>query len=148
MQKQVFRVVLDTNQIVGAGTRWLDRRPVAPRLNPYQQILIAVAESHTGLYCGKIIGEYLEKLVDRRHPPERALKMITYIMGAFQVVEVVTREAPMRPTDPDDEIFLLCAIDGQADYLVSEDHSLLDLKQHYSLFTIGKSGEIAPALGA
>jgi hypothetical protein len=50
--------------------------------------LIRVAESHTGLYSGKVVGEYLEKLVDLWHPKERAVKMITYLMGAFSQVVI------------------------------------------------------------
>jgi predicted nucleic acid-binding protein len=31
------------------------------------------------------------------------------------------------PADPDDEMFLACPLDGQADVIVSGDHHLLDL---------------------
>ena len=111
-------------------------------------MLIRVAQSHTGLYCGKVVGEYIEKLVDLRHPPERILKLMTYIMGSFLSVTIKTVSAPICPSDPDDEVFLLCAIDGNADYLVSEDHSLTNLKVRYNKPVIGKSGELAHALGA
>ena len=102
-----------------------------------------VAESHTGLYCGKVVGEYLEKLVDLGHPRERTVKLMTYIMGSFLPVTITTASAPVRPSDPDDEVFLLCAIDGNADYLVSEEHSLTNLKASYSKPVIGKSDELA-----
>ena len=148
MLQQSLRVVLDTNQIVGAGSRWLERGLPIPDNNACRRILIRVAASHTGLYCGKIIGEYLEKLVDKNHPPARAAKMMTYIMGAFSPISITTLAAPHQPTDPDDEIFLLCAIDGVANYLVSEDHSLVNLKSNYSAFVIGRSAELAKPLGA
>jgi predicted nucleic acid-binding protein len=141
-------VVLDTNQIIGAGTRWLDHGIPVPDTNACRRILIRVAESHTGLYCGKVVGEYLEKLVDLRHPQERALKLITYLMGAFTQVTITTQCAPVQPSDLDDEVFLLCAIDGNADYLISEDHSLTNLKGNYVKPVIGKSEELARALGA
>jgi hypothetical protein len=67
--------------------------------NIHRHILVKVALSHTGLYCGKIIGEYLEKRVDRKHPPERAVKLIACIMGAFESVPIVTQNAPcIQPT--------------------------------------------------
>jgi predicted nucleic acid-binding protein len=141
-------VVLDTNQIVGAGTGWLDHGVPFPDTNACRRILIKVAESHTGLYCGKVVGEYLEKLVDLRHPPDRAARLITYIMGSFSKVMITTRAAPVKPSDPDDEVFLLCAIDGNADYLISEDRSLTDLRASYEKPLIGKSGELASVLGA
>ena len=147
-QNQTFRVVLDTNQVVGAGTGWMDHGRPAPDMNTCRRVLIRVAETHKGLYCGKIMGEYIEKLLDLSHPPQRALKLITYLMGAFDRVAVITTAAPYKPTDPDDEIFLLCAIDGQAHYLVSEDGALLALKPSYTSPIIGKSADLAPALGA
>lgn len=148
MPNQTYRVVLDTNQIVGAGTGWLDHGRPAPDPNACRRILIRVAESHTGLYCGKIIGEYLEKLIDLNHPPERAEKMIAYIIGAFARVSIVTSDAPTKPSDPDDEVFPLCALDGQAHYLVSEDGALLELRSNYPRPVIGRSFELAPVLGA
>jgi predicted nucleic acid-binding protein len=146
--QQLVRVVLDTNQIVGAGTRWLDRGVPSPDHNIQRRILIRVAEVHAGLYCGKIIGEYLEKLVDIRHPAERSVMMIAYIMGAFNPVVITTKAAPHPPSDPDDEIFLLCAMDGLANYLVSEDHALVNLKSKYPSFVIGRSADLAKSLGA
>ena len=148
MDVKSFRVVLDTNQVVGAGTRWLDHGVPTPDANTCRRILIRVAQSHTGLYSGKVVGEYVEKLVDLGHRADRTVKLITYVMGSFSRVEITTAVAPFRPSDPDDEIFLLCAIDGNADYLVSEDHSLTNLKNSYSKPLIGKSDELAEVLGA
>jgi len=148
MQNQSYRVVLDTNEIVGAGTGWLDHGRPSPDPNVHRRILIKVAESHIGLYCGKIVGEYLEKLVDLNHPRDRSLKLMTYIMGAFEKVKIDSTSAPHPPRDPDDEVFLLCAIDGRADCLVSEDRGLLELKPKYSQPVIGTGGELGPMLGA
>jgi predicted nucleic acid-binding protein len=143
-----FRVVLDTNQVISAGSRWLvDGRPV-PDSNTQRRVLIRVAESHTGLYSGKVIGEYLEKLLDLGHPPNRAWLMITYIMGSFSQVEITSQSSPHPPTDPDDEVFLICAIDGNADYLVTEDRHLTALTAHYTRPIIGRSSELAVPLGA
>jgi predicted nucleic acid-binding protein len=148
MEDQSYRVVLDTNEVVGAGTGWLDHGVPVPDVNVHRRVLIRVAESHTGLFSGKIVGEYLEKLVDLGHPKERAVKMIAYIMGAFSRVTIVSQAAPVPPADPDDEIILLCAIDGKADYLVSEDRHLTDIKGSYVKPVIGRSDELAATLGA
>jgi len=147
MSEHVIRVVLDTNQTISAGSSWIELGLPATDKNVQRRILIRVAESHAGLYCGKIIGEYLEKLVDTAHPPERALKLVTYIMGAFDRITITTATAPHPPSDPDDEIFLLCAMDGLADYLVSDDHALVNLKSKYSTFVIGRSVDLAKSLG-
>ena len=140
------RIVLDTNQIVGAGSRWLDGA-AAGNSNQHRRLLVCVAEEHNGLYCDEIIDEYLEKLLDRRHPPQRARKLIAYIMGAFIRVEVVSGSAPVPPSDPDDEIFLICALDGYANFLVSEDRALLALKASYERPVIGRCSETCSALG-
>jgi hypothetical protein len=79
----IYRVVLDTNQVISAGTSWLDRVRPSPDPNISRRVLIKVAESHTGLYCGEIVGEYLEKLVDLQHPRDRSLRLITYL-GSFR----------------------------------------------------------------
>ena len=139
------RVVLDTNQIVGAGSRWLEE-PVA-NVNNHRRLLEHVAGKHTGLYCTEIVQEYIEKLLDHRHPEQRAQKLITYIIGAFVEVQIVSSAAPVPPSDPDDEVFLICSLDGNADYLVSEDKGLLELKESYQRPMIGKCAELMGVLG-
>jgi predicted nucleic acid-binding protein len=140
------RYVLDTNQIVSAGTGWLANTPVPDPVHA-RRLLVHVAQNETGLYCGKILGEYLEKLVDGGHPPDRVMRLITLLMGAFERVEIATENAPHRPADPDDEVFLLCALDGQAQYLVSEDHALLQLRDHYEQFVICQAKSEVTRLG-
>ena len=100
---------------------------------------MCVATRHVGLYCAPILREYIEKLLERGHPERRVLDLIAYLIGSFESVTVVSSAAPVPPSDPDDEIFLICAIDGAADYLVSEDHHLLDLKNSYQLLVIETS---------
>ena len=140
-------IVLDTNQVVGAGSRWLDGSLAGANANNHRRLLVCVAEEHRGLYCDEMIDEYLEKLLDRRHPPQRARKLIAYIMGAFVRIEIVSEAAPVPPSDPDDEIFLICALDGNADYLVSEDRALLALRESYGRPVIGRCSEAMNALG-
>ncbi len=148
MENQSYRVVLDTNEVIGAGTGWLDHGIPANDKNTHRRVLIRVAESHTGLYSGKIVGEYLEKLVDLGHPRDRSVKLMTYIMGAFESVKITSISAPVTPSDSDDEIFILCAINGDADYLVTEDKHLTEIKSSYAKPVIGKSAELAGVLGA
>ena len=145
MSAAIRRVVLDTNQIVGAGSRWLTASIPAPDPNPHRRLLLCVAQSHTGLYCDPIILEYIEKLLDRRHPPARVTDLIAYLVGSFESVDITSSAAPVPPVDPDDEVFLICAIDGDADYLVSEDHHLLSLKSRYQRPEIARCSEIINA---
>lgn len=148
MPSQQYRVVLDTNQIIAAGSKWIDGTCKIGIANISRRILICVACTHTGLYSDKIIGEYLEKLVNKHHAPDRTVKLIALIMGAFIAVDIQTKAAPIRPRDLDDEAFLLCAIDGNADYLVSDDNALLDLATGYVRPVIGKSDALVSVLSA
>lgn len=147
MTEPIYRVVLDTNEIIGAGSRWLERRAPAPDGNVHRRVLIRVAEAHAGLYCAEIVDEYLEKLLERGHPPSRAEKLMIYITGAFTQISITSARAPFPPTDLDDEVFLLCAIDGKADYLISEDSSLVNLSAMYTRPRIGKCAVLAGELG-
>ena len=54
-----LRIVLDTLQIVRAGSRRLDGS--VANSNDHRRLLVCVAKVHTGLYCDGIIDEYLEK---------------------------------------------------------------------------------------
>ena len=141
-----LRVVLDTNQIVGAGSRWLSAPVPSPDPNPHQRLLVCVAAKHIGLYCTPIIREYIEKLLERGHPEARVRDLIAYLIGSFEAVTVVSTAAPVPPSDPDDEIFLICAIDGAADYLVSEDRHLLNLRNSYRRPGIGRCSDSVATL--
>ena len=138
------RVVLDTNQIVGAGTRWLD--DPAANQNNHRWLLAHVATTHTGLYCTAMLGEYVETLLTRGHPQERVGRLVALVEGAFEEVALTTPAAPFPPADPDDEVFVLCALDGNAGYLVSEDQALLALDDRYA-FAIGRCVELMGDLG-
>ena len=146
MTSAVFRVVLDTNEIVAAGSSWLDTGLPASGGNPHLRLLIVVATRHQGLYCDGIIDEYARVLLGRRHPPDRARRLITYIQGAFAPVEIKSSVAPTPPSDPDDEIFVICALDGDADLLVSEDKHLLALRPRYERPTFATCSDALAAL--
>lgn len=139
------RVVVDTNLIVGAGSNWVVRNLPTPNLA--QRLLETIALAHIGLYSGKIIGEYAEKLLDYKHPKDRVQEYIGLILGTFEQVHITTAKTPHPPTDPDDEIFLLCAIDGNAAYLVSDDKHLLNVATHYHPPSILSATDAAPIFG-
>ena len=108
MSDTTRRVILDTNQIVGAGSRWLSNPIPSPDPNAYRRLLFCVAAKHVGLYCAPILREYIEKLLERGHPEERVRELIAYLIGSFESVTIVSSAAPVSPADSDDEIFLIC----------------------------------------
>ena len=110
-------------------------------------MLAHVAARHVGLYCTEIIDEYVEKLATKGHSPDRIEKLLALLAGAFDEVGLTTTGPPVAPTDPDDAVFILCSLDGQADYLVSEDDDLLRLDTAYPAFEIGRCGALMDTLG-
>ena len=147
MSRSAKRVVLDTNQIVGAGTRWLVGDVPNANWNHHRRMLVHVAAQHVGLYCSEIIDEYIEKLTSKGHPPDRIEKLLALLAGAFEEVGLTTTAPPVAPPDPDDAVFILCCLDGKADCLVSEDKGLLDLNTAYPSFAIGRCAELMDMLG-
>ena len=124
------RVVLDTNQIVAAGSGFLD--PLLPvELNSARALLKAVLREHCGLYSKDILDEYIEKLQHYNHPKKRTGELIGLIIGSFDRVNVSSTSCSPQPSDPDDIVFILCALDGNADILVSDDPHLLKIKSGY-----------------
>ena len=147
MSRNAKRVVLDTNQIVGAGTRWLIGDVPNANWNNHRRMLAHVAAKHVGLYCTEIIDEYVEKLTTKGHPPDRIGKLLALLDGAFEEVGLTTPAPPAPPPDPDDAVFILCCLDGKGDYLVSEDDDLLGLDTAYPSFSIGRCIELMDTLG-
>jgi predicted nucleic acid-binding protein len=128
--------VFDTNQVIGAGTRWLVN-PEFAQPNEKARLICHVAKNHRGVYSREIVGEYLVKLHQLGHTTERSAKLLAIITGSFECIKLRTKSCSHPPSDPDDEVFILCALDGPADYLVTEDRALLDVKDHYPAIHIG-----------
>jgi predicted nucleic acid-binding protein len=124
------RVVLDTNTIIGAGSRWLASDPPQPA-SPLQRLVHCVASRHVGLYCEEILAEYVELMERRNHPHDRIALYVAYIMELFTRVGVTSTSCHTAPSDPDDLIFVLCALDGDADLLISDDRHLLRIRAAY-----------------
>ena len=147
MSRIAKRVVLDTNQIVGAGTRWLIGDVPNANWNHHRRMFVHVAAKHVGLYCSEIIDEYIQKLTTKGHPPDRIEKLLAVLDGNFEEVGLTTTAPPVAPSDADDAVFILCSLDGKADYLVSEDKDLLGLDTAYPSFSIGRCAELMDVLG-
>src|SRR5262249_7768245 len=107
-----FRLVLDTNQIIAAGSRWLEAPQ--PPAKAAQRFVYDAFHRHTGLYSSQIMAEYVEKLLDKNHPPQRITEYIGCILALGEKIVVVRQDCDPRPSDADDVKFVLCALDGEA----------------------------------
>jgi uncharacterized protein len=121
----MIRVVFDTN-IVISGYLWSG----AP-----QKALNAVREGRVKLLISEAMVDELKDVVSRRKFEER-LKIIgktaeQLVLNHLRLTEIVEVSAvqPVVKADPDDDIVIACAISGRADYIVSGDPHLLELKR-------------------
>ncbi len=60
-------------------------------------------------------------------------ELITYVSQCatfFESPSISSSDAPLVATDPDDDIFIHCALVAKASYLVSGDHHLLEMQQY------------------
>ena len=127
-----MRVVLNTSVWVSAllwgGT-------------PHRLLELAEAESVTLCATTGVLAELREvlsppkfaaKLSERRTTAEEAM------VGVIRLVELypaVPAEGTV-PADPNDEIFIACALSADAAYIISGDQHLLDLKQYGTIKVI------------
>lgn len=141
MNRIKHRVVLDTNEIVGAGAGWIASGIPQPR-TPVQWLVFSVGWHHTGLYSEVIFEEYTRVLRQRPHNRENLIEYIGCIREFFERVVVTRTQCPHEPTDECDTMFILCALDGNADFLITEDKHLRALKSAYNPPQIGNMMEL------
>jgi uncharacterized protein len=117
------RVVLDTNTIVSA----LLFSGTASRLVPVWQSRRIVV-----LVSRPIVEEYLRVLAypKFRLTPGEVRALIEEEVLPFTEVVRVRKRLSRVLRNPDDEKFLACAAGGRAQYLVSGDHDLLELRSY------------------
>jgi len=131
-EKQVKRVVLDTNVLISA----LLFRGRLPKI---------VGLWQKGKIIPVISKETFSELMTVLEYPKFSLtqeetdSIIKYeILPYFEIVEVV-KDVKGICRDPEDDKFISCAISASADYIVSGDKDLIDLKQYKSIKIIKAS---------
>ncbi len=117
-----MNIVLDTNVLISA-TLW--QQSVA------QKLLAKIVESgiHTIFSSSEILAEYRRVLVRDFSFPEE--KVSSYIENVLLFVALVNPQVRVNivEEDPDDNKIIECALESQADFILSYDKHLLDLKE-------------------
>jgi putative PIN family toxin of toxin-antitoxin system len=112
--------VFDTN-ILFSATGW--------RGNPFQCVERARAGKVQAVTCPELIEELAEKLKARLNfSAEQTAETVADYLGFLRVVQI-PKVLDAVPRDPEDNMVLECAIEGQARYIVSGDNDLLVLKR-------------------
>jgi putative PIN family toxin of toxin-antitoxin system len=120
-----MRIVLDANVLV-SGVFWA---------GPPGRVLSLWANDRVQVLAStEILQEYSEILA--RLATGRATERLSEVWDRFifqyaVLIDVCTRVHVCR--DPDDNKYLACAVDGSAEYLVSGDKDLLELKAYQGI---------------
>ena len=116
-----MRIVIDTNVVAsaiffGGRPRDLIELIVSKKLDAY---------ASTG-----IITEYQETTEElcNKYPEKSVTPPLTTIVSAIKIIEPTSRIAVCR--DPDDDIFINCAVDADCLCIVSGDKDLLSLSNY------------------
>jgi len=125
--RKTRRVVLDTNVLI-SGT-------IVPHGMPARIIAAALAGRVTLIVSNRLVGEY-QDVTRRRHISkkyqtigERVETISDFLQhDAVQVAGVPTERVILD--DPKDDFLIACAIEGNAEYIVSGDEHLLELGRY------------------
>ena len=138
-----MKIVLDTNQLISAI--------LSPDGKPAIILDEVLAGTLTLVISSKILQEAekvlsypkLVKLLKKKGVfPEK----IKALLDKLRVIGVMTHDT-LHPdvihTDPSDNMILACAVEGEADLIISGDHHLTDLKTYQSIRIINPATFVA-----
>jgi len=131
-QKAVIRVVLDTNVLVSA---LLFKTTLSKIIDLWQGGVIIPVISKDTFQELRAVLEYSKFALS---PDEIRAILEQEILPFFEVIDV-GEEVKGICNDPADDKFISCALSAFADYIVSGDKALIDLKQYKSVKIIKPS---------
>jgi uncharacterized protein len=115
----LLRIVIDTNVLISSFFGG----------NPKK--VIDLWKSGSAILCltQEILEEYLRVMARLPIAPETKSKLVT-ILQEKRNIELVnpSRHYAIIPEDPEDDKFIDCAVEAQADYIISGDRHLLQVK--------------------
>ena len=122
----MLKVVVDSNVIISGLT--------AAAGNPHNILEAWRRGEIILLTCPAIVEEIAEVLGrpffrDRRHITEEDVSRARRVLEMDATMVVPRVPLDVVEDDPDDDRVLECALEGSADYIVSGDHHLLDLRR-------------------
>ena len=144
----MIRVVLETNLFVSALLK--------PDSNPDRIITLVREEKVLLLISDAICDEitkvlYYPKIRKRLAASDEELLNFVKLLRTVAIVTPGSLNLPPLAADPDDTKYLICAVEGRADYIVSGDHHLTDLVIYQGIrvvtpaeFILIDRGELSP----
>jgi putative PIN family toxin of toxin-antitoxin system len=122
----MLRIAIDTNVIV-SGILSQKGAP-AELLNAWRERRFLLLTSSVIIAEARTVLQYPR--IRKKYPlnDDEIEQVITLLEHDALVVAGEANVAGSIPDDPNDEIVLACAVDGEADGIVSGDHHLIDLE--------------------
>ena len=118
----MIRVVLDTNIII-SSVFW--------KGNPHEVVRRGILRVYQSVTSAEILDEAVNKLRTKfKFPEESIQELVAILLAHSHVVEPTSKFDVVR--DKSDNKVIECAFDGKADYIVTGDPDLLDLKEFKS----------------
>ncbi len=114
-----LKLVIDTMAVV-RGARALRQQPPEP-VTPELRLILSWIEdedSFEWLYSQDILDEYREVLRRLKVPRAVVGRLVNLLAAA--ATEVIVKDLQRYSPDPQDDAFYHCAIDGGADYIVTD----------------------------
>ncbi len=117
-----MKVVFDTNILI-SGMGWSGRER--------KLLLLAVSEEYELVISDKILKELVGVLQREKFSHLDSKKIFRFLDLLTRVTTVVIPDDHYEiiKEDPDDNMVIDCALEAKAEYIVSGDHHLLDLKE-------------------
>ena len=119
-----IRVVLDTNVIISA---------IFWRGSPYRVMKKALQRDFILVISPDILEEVSERLKYKFNLPRDEIETLTNILLSYSDIVEPTTKVNVVKADENDNKIIECAIDGEADFIVTGDHHLLELKSYKSI---------------
>ncbi len=125
-EKHLLRAVLDTNVIIAA---FMSKSRSSPNLELIDRW---VNDEFILLFADDLVLEYQAKLNYRQIPRKLQADFLARLYTIGERIKVSSAQIIRRVAeDPDDDVFLACAIAGNATHLVTYDPHLLTLGPTY-----------------
>lgn len=120
-----IRAVLDTNVFVSAALSKSDTSPTREALERWKRGEFIL------LICTPLAEEIAEKLRDRNVDEYKTVDLIETLAALAEWVSVPEEKIEALLSDPDDNVIVACAVEGEANYLVTYDPHFDSLNGEY-----------------
>ncbi len=121
----MIRAVLDANQFISALLKPGSTPDIIMQLVRDEKLLLVISEK----ICNEIMRVLAYPKISSRI--QASAEDLRHFMAKIRAVALFpSGNLPIEPlaSDPDDTKYLICAVEGRADYIISGDHHLTDLK--------------------